>query len=80
MTIQRYCLIFPLDIFLPVPIVKPGAFAGIKYQTKRMLYVPQMCISDVCLDGGACISAVAATSPGAVEYHTIDLKQHGIVL
>lgn len=38
-----------------------------------------MCISDVCLDCGTCISAVAAASPGAVEDNTIDLKQHGKV-
>lgn len=38
-----------------------------------------MCISDVCLDGGACIGAVAAASPGAIEDNTIDLEQHGKV-
>lgn len=36
-----------------------------------------MCISDVCFDSGACIGAVAAASPGAVEGNAIDLKQHG---
>lgn len=83
MRIQRYCVqrYWSLDIFFSEPffLTELGAIVGIKYQIKRLPCVPQMCISDVCLDGGACIGAVAAASPSTVEDNTIDLEQHGKV-